>query len=75
MLKFFNFKIWNGDLTLMRNVETANFRSKAEEKTYNNSCDRNNDEQKQDTTGNYQRSLRVVTIVSLQSLQSNSRKW
>ena len=44
VLEFLNFKNLNGDVTLLRNVETANFGSKSEEKHNNDSCDRNNDE-------------------------------
>ena len=44
VLEFLNFKNLNDDVTLLRNVETANFRSKLEEKHNKDSCDRNNDE-------------------------------
>ena len=71
----FSKKISNDDVIFPRNDEKAIFRSKPKKKHNNNdSCEKNYDGKKKNTTEYWQRPLRVVTIVSLQSLQSHSRK-
>ena len=64
----------NCDVLFLRNAETAILgQKKTEEKQNNNSCSENNYEKiTTNRTGNCQNLLRVVRIVRLQSLPSNS---
>ena len=66
----------NCDVTFLRNAITA-ILLKTEEKHNNNNCSQNNYKKRQKielVVRNCQKSLRVVTIVPLQSLLSNSRE-